>query len=151
MACWISIPKGVIPGVGVTVEGLRVSLVGHQGIGRGEPADRTHIIPGIHVNQPQVVAAAVVHLVAGEAAFRQEGRVAAPEAAKELALSLPKGQEAGHVQQRPAAGGHRANAAEMVAVQVNQRVVAAGAAGDAQVVKADIALVGTPGHKTAHR
>lgn len=37
----------------------------------------------------------------------------------------------------------------MVAMQVNQGIVAAGAAGDAQVVKADVALVGAPGHKAA--
>ena len=75
----------VIDCVTVTVKALWVGKVGHDGVGAGEPAYAGHVKAGIHVDEANVIAAAVfAALVPGKAAVadsallaRRRGAVAA--------------------------------------------------------------------------
>jgi hypothetical protein len=92
---------------------LRISRVGYNGIGRSKLSHTGHIIPGIHINQPQVI----IMLMAGEAAVggggcwiravAAEGQVAGQGVALNLAVRL----------------GQEGCAAQVVGVVVEQAVV----------------------------
>ena len=60
MASWVNMVQRVIENITVAVKALRAGGVWHDGIGAGKTADPTHIIPRIHINQPQAVVVAAV-------------------------------------------------------------------------------------------
>ena len=67
MSTWIRILDRIVISVGVSIITLRIGRIRHNRIRRDEPAHQRHVVPRVHVNQPQVVAG-VVHPVAGVAA-----------------------------------------------------------------------------------
>jgi len=65
-----------VQNITIPIKTLRVSRLRHNRIRADKPPNLRHIIPGIHVNQAQVVRSRVVMAVAGEAAAG-DGRIAA--------------------------------------------------------------------------
>ena len=113
MTRWISIPEGVAKHIGVPVELLRVSWVGHQRVGAYEPSCARGVITGV------VIIEANVHIVllAGVGAVGQVGGgFGAPAAV---------GQVAGHagLNLLPSGVAHQAGGAEVVGVEVVWAVV----------------------------
>ena len=86
--------EGVAEDIAVSIEALRVGGVGHDGVRAGKAPNARHVVPRIHVNQPQVV----VVLVPGKAAVRH---LIWPAAAPVPA----KGQVAGHAARHQGSAG----------------------------------------------
>lgn len=137
MSCWVGEVEGVVAGVAVAVETLRVSRIGYNGIGRNESVRVWQIIPGIEVQQPHL------HILflpgKGSVRYSLGGCCATPAAKGQMT-----GATASHLV--ATAVTQHTGTAQMVGEEV---VEAAGGGSHPNVVKTDTAVLGAEGDMVA--
>ena len=117
----VGISQGIVKGVAVAVESLRVDGVRDEGVGAEEAVQVGQVVAGVHVDEAQVVGRGLVVVAVAGVAQAGDGlrRLGAPVAKGEVTRDAVALRAA-----RPGFAQH-AGAAQVVAVAVEQAVVAA--------------------------